>query len=108
MRFPSRGHRRTFDVGARSLCHLIGTSFLRRGGAYREVYYRQRERLEARVPRWTPMHVHLGAMRTMEKLFLAHLWTVWAERAATGGRRPYEIARRGRAGVLIAPSEMLE
>jgi hypothetical protein len=77
-RLPSRGQARSFDVGARTLCHLIGVSFLRRGGRYREVYYARRDRINAQHPDWTKLHAHLAGMRVMEKLFLAHLWTVWS------------------------------
>lgn len=108
MRFPLHGQRRSFDVNARTLCHLVGTSFLRRKGRYSEVYYRQRERLLVRTPPLRPIHAHLAAMRVMEKLFLANLWTVWAERLELPSRLPYQVAKHGRAGTHISPWEMVE
>jgi hypothetical protein len=107
-RLPSRGQARTFDVGARSLCHLIGVSFLRRGGKYRAVYYTRRERINAQHPDWTPLHSHLAGMRVMEKLFLAHLWSVWSEKAGMPARTPYPVWMRGRGGVSISPWEMVD
>lgn len=106
-RLPSRGQPRSFDVTARSLMHLVGTSFLRRRSPYRSVYDRHREHLQDRTPAWTPMHSHLSAMRVMEKLFLAHLWLVWADALALPTRRPFELTRRGRSGVDIPPSAMV-
>ncbi len=108
MRFPQHGEHRSFDVTARTLCHLIGTSFLRRGGRYRETYDAHRLRHEALHPSYSRMHHHLSAMRAMEKLFLAHLWLVWAESVGRPCRLPFGVARRGRAGVLIGPQEMIE
>lgn len=106
-RLPPRGQARSFDVTARSLMHLVGTSFLRRRSPYRSVYDRHREHLQARTPSWTPMHSHRSAMRVMEKLFLAHLWLVWADALALPTRRPFELTRRGRSGVDIPPSSMI-
>lgn len=108
MRFPQRGERRSFDVTARTLCHLIGTSFLRRGGRYRETYDAQRRRHESQHPHHTKMHQHLSAMRAMEKLFLSHLWLVWAQQVGQTARAPYEVARRGRAATMLTPQDMME
>jgi hypothetical protein len=107
-RLPSRGQARAFDVGARTLCHIIGVSFLRRGGKYREVYYARRAKFLEQHPDWTPLHSHLAGMRVMEKLFLAHLWSVWAERLGMPERTPYPVRMRGRAGVSISPWEMVD
>ena len=106
VRYATRGQRRPFDAEARSLCHMIGTSFLRRGTRYRRVYDARRERLEGQKPGWSKMHRHLAAMRVMEKLFLAHLWMVWRGQTGAEVRLPYEVARRGRAGSVISPWEM--
>lgn len=107
-RQPGRGQRRTFDTEARTVCHLIGVSFIRRGRAYRAVYDVRRERLHAERPDWTPNHVHLAAMRVTEKLFLAHLWQVWAGALGRPAQLPFAVARNGRAGVEISPWEMVE
>lgn len=108
MRLPQRGERRTFDVTARTLCHLIGTSFLRRGGRYREMYNRHRARGEVQHTTRSRMHHHLSAMRATEKLFLAHLWLVWAEAVGRPTRMPFGVAHRGRAGVLVSAHEMID
>ena len=107
-RLPSRGQVRSFDVGARTLCHLIGVSFLRRGGRYRDIYYARRERINAQHPEWTKLHAHLAGMRIMEKLFLAHLWSVWSHAIGGPPRLAYPVWIRGKAGVDISPWEMVE
>lgn len=107
-RLPARGRRRTFDVEARTLCHMIGVSFLRRGGRYREVYDARRARLRTDREAWTANRVHLTAMRTMEKLFLAHLWLVWAEARGQQCRAPYVTLQRGARAGVISPWDMVE
>lgn len=107
-RMPSRGQARSFDVGARTLCHLIGVSFLRRGGRYREMYYARRERINQQHPDWSKLHAHLAGMRVVEKLFLAHLWTVWAQSVGGPSRTAYPVWMRGESGVEISPWEMVD
>jgi hypothetical protein len=108
MRHPLRGQRRSFDVDARTICHLVGVSFLRRGGAYRHVYDELRARIPTEHPDWTALHQHRAAMRVMEKLFLAHLWAVWREQLGDTPRPAYEVARRGRAAVARKPWSMVD
>ena len=58
-------------------CYLLGTSFLRLGSPYREVYDRAKERYAQTHPEWTPLHRHRAAQRVMVKIFLSHLWERW-------------------------------
>ena len=57
----------------------IGVSFLRRKdkSPYSYLYYAKREYYEKNRPDWTKAHIHLSALRYMNKIFLAHLWTMW-------------------------------
>jgi hypothetical protein len=71
--------RPTFDPGARLVCHLIGVSMLRRGDSYRAYYDEARAHLAVARPAWPRGRQHLTALRKTEKLFLAHLWSVWRE-----------------------------
>jgi hypothetical protein len=95
---PSRGESAAYDRQAKKICYLIGVSFLRSKSLYREIYDRERERLLRERADWSKARQHLAALRKMEKLFLSHLWAVWAEAEGKPIVRPYaharELARR--------------
>lgn len=90
---PGKGESAPYDREAKTLCYLIGTSLVQRGGAYKRYYRAQRARLDAEKPDWISRRRHLTALRMTEKLFLAHLWLVWRERLGLPITAPYADAR---------------
>lgn len=79
---PRRGEQAPYDLDAKAVCYLIGVSFVRCGGAYRDVYDERKAHLVAMHPTWPPKRAHLAAARAAVKRFLADLWVAW--RAASG------------------------
>src|SRR5258705_2608052 len=71
---PRRGERALYDMEAKTICYLIGVSFVRCGGSYREVYDERKAHLAATHPDWPAKRVHLAAVRATVKRFLADLW----------------------------------
>jgi hypothetical protein len=74
---PRHGERARYDLQAKTICYLIGVSFLRRGTTYREIYNERKLHLTEEHPEWTRKHAHLAAIRATVKRFLADLWVVW-------------------------------
>jgi hypothetical protein len=85
---PRRGERAKYDFEAKQVCYLIGVSFVRCGGKYREHYDERREHLQDAHPEWPPKRVHLAAMRAAAKLFLLHLWVVWRDAVGDSSEPP--------------------
>jgi hypothetical protein len=82
---PRRGEKARYDMEAKKICYLVGISFLRCGGPYRDYYHDRRAHLAAHHTEWPPKRLHLAAVRATSKRFLADLWQVWhnAETIAT-------------------------
>ena len=78
---PRHGERSRYDMEAKRICYLVGVSFVRCGGPYREHYDERRCHLQAMHPAWAPKRIHMAAMRATVKRFLVHLWTAWNELA---------------------------
>ena len=74
---PRRGERAAYDLEAKTVCYLIGISFVRCGGAYRAVYDERKAHLTDTHRDWPPKRVHLAAVRATVKRFLADLWVAW-------------------------------
>jgi len=74
---PVKGEKRHYNARLKTACYLIGTSFLKTGSPYRQVYDDARAYYEANRPDWTKGHQHNAAMRKMIKMWLSHLWQVW-------------------------------
>lgn len=74
---PVKGEKLPYNTRLKTTLYLIGTSFLRTGSPYRNVYDDARVYYEANRPDWTKAHQHQAAMRKMIKTFLAHLWLEW-------------------------------
>ena len=83
---PRRGERAQYDMEAKTICYLIGVSFVRCGGAYREVYDERKAHLAATHPDWPAKRVHLAAVRATVKRFLADLWVAWHEAEGSPAR----------------------
>ena len=86
---PRRGERAAYDIEAKTICYLIGVSFVRCGGPYREVYDERKAHLASMHGDWPAKRVHLAAVRATVKRFLADLWVAWreAEHAPTAEMR---------------------
>jgi len=76
---PRRGERAAYDLEAKTICYLIGVSFVRCGGSYRELYDERKLHLASHHPEWPAKRVHLAAVRATVKRFLADLWVAWRE-----------------------------
>ena len=76
---PRRGERAAYDVEAKTICYLIGVSFVRCGGPYRELYDERKAHLAASHADWPAKRVHLAAVRATVKRFLADLWVAWRD-----------------------------
>jgi hypothetical protein len=76
---PRRGEVAPYDLDAKAVCYLIGVSFVRCGGPYRDVYDERKAHLVAMHPAWPAKRVHLAAARATVKRFLADLWVAWHE-----------------------------
>jgi hypothetical protein len=76
---PRRGERAAYDLEAKTICYLIGVSFVRCGGPYRDVYDERKLHLATHHPEWPAKRVHLAAVRATVKRFLADLWVAWRE-----------------------------
>ena len=86
---PRRGERASYDMEAKTICYLIGVSFVRCGGPYRDVYDERKAHLASTHPEWPAKRMHLAAVRATVKRFLADLWVAWheAEEAAAAERQ---------------------
>src|SRR5829696_1488408 len=76
---PRRGERAAYDLEAKTICYLIGVSFVRCGGPYREIYDERKVHLATHHPEWPAKRVHLAAVRATVKRFLTDLWVAWRE-----------------------------
>jgi hypothetical protein len=76
---PRRLEPRRYDASAKTICFLIGTSFSRQGGPYKQFYREAYQRYSEQHPDWPAKRRVLAAMRRTVKLFLKHLWMVWRE-----------------------------
>jgi hypothetical protein len=76
---PRRGERAAYDMEAKTICYLIGVSFVRCGGPYRAMYDERKEHLASTHPDWPAKRTHLAAVRATVKRFLADLWVAWHE-----------------------------
>jgi hypothetical protein len=87
---PRRGEKARYDMEAKKICYLIGISFLRCGGPYREHYHERRTHLEAEHGHWPPKRLHLAAVRATSKRFLADLWRAWRDAEGMRTQEPHE------------------
>lgn len=92
---PVKGEKLHYNKRLKTTCYLIGSSFLKCGSPYREVYDSARVYYEANRPDWTKGHQHNAAMRKMIKRFLSHLWQVWRELEGLEVTEPYVQSRLG-------------
>ena len=65
-----------YNKRLKTSCYKVGSSFLRCGSPYRQIYDNAKEYYETNRD-WTKLHRHHAAMRKMIKVWLSHLWEVW-------------------------------
>lgn len=100
------GKRRPYDAYAKKIMYLVGTSFLKAGGPYEEIYRRARAKYELERPGWDKGRRHQAALRIAEKLFLSHLWEVWRTAIGMTVGEPYAVAELGHE--KIDPWDMVD
>jgi len=100
------GVKNPFNMKLRVTCFQIANSFLQLESPYSKLYYRAKEKYQAAHPDWTPMHIHLAAIRIMMKIFLEHLWQKGREALGLPRCQPYVVAYLGHTD-YIAPEEMV-
>lgn len=101
-----KGEKAPYSKRAKTVCYLIGESFLRSNSPFRRVYDDARVHYEATHPEWTPLHQHRAAMRKMEKVFLACLWIVWRKELGLPTELPYAHEHLGHKQ-LYSPEDFI-
>lgn len=86
----------TYHPGLRKTLYLVGLSFVKTGGYYREVYDARKARLVSQhkddPANWPPHRLDSVAKWMAVRLFLSHLWEKWLESEGRGpGRRAYVL-----------------
>jgi len=79
------------------LIGVLGTSFLRSGGYYPEIYYNYKNRLQM-MPEHkdkSKIHIHNMAIRYMIKYFLADLYVAWCLTIGITPPTPYHVGVLG-------------
>lgn len=79
------------------LIGVLGSSFLRAGGKYREVYDNYKHRLvnHPKHQNKTKGHIHNMAVRYMVKIFIQDLYVAWKEVEGLEAHPPYHEAKLG-------------
>lgn len=88
----------TYHPWLRRCLWNVGTSFVRNGAFYRDVYDTAKQELVAKHTgdeSWPPHRLDSVARWKMVKLFLAHLWEEWLAADGKTGRRAYVIDKLG-------------
>src|SRR4030043_1509887 len=92
---PVKGEKLHYNAELKKNLYLVGTSFMRCGSPYREIYDAAREYYDAKHPEWTKEHAHNAALRKMIKLFLAHFWEHWRSLEGLSIRDAYVLDQLG-------------
>lgn len=79
------------------LVGVLGSSFLRSGGKYAQLYYNHKNQLQNRpdCKDLTPLAIHRRANRYMVKAFLADLWVAWRTLEGLPVGEDYAVAKLG-------------
>lgn len=125
------GGKLAYNSQLRTMCWRLGTSLLKGGGKFYEVYVAEKQKLNSRfvhsgykivkaaqLPKkdgkhYEPEnmisegHIHNMAFRKMVKRFLSCLWLVWREAEGLPIREPYVIEKMGHTH-FVSPWEMVD
>jgi hypothetical protein len=85
---PRKGEKIHYNKRLKTTLYLIGECFIKSNSPYRRIYDEAKAYYAANRD-WTKMHVHLAAMRVMEKIFLSHLYLVWRQELGLHTRLPW-------------------
>ncbi len=102
-----KGERASYNIRLKSLMYVVAGSILKAKGKAARIYYDARAYYEANRPDWTKAHVHMAAMRKLEKVLLACLWQVWRESLGLPTRVLYVVEKLGHSHVIL-PHELSE
>ncbi len=78
------------------LIGVLGSSFIKLGGKYRNIYDGYKDRLSQEREDLTPSHRHNMAVRYMIKMFLRDMWVAWRTLEGLPISEPYEVAYLGK------------
>lgn len=101
-----KGQKPRFNPRFKGLMYNVGVVLVRSKSKYKRIYDKAKEYYQANRD-WTKSHIHLAAMRKMEKLFLSHVWMVWRELEGLPVRDPYPVEYLGHSTILY-PWEFIE
>lgn len=102
----TKGEKITWHPHLRTTCYLIGESFVRTGGYYRERYDEFKAAFLARHEgdeAWPPWRIDRVARIRTVKLFLSHAYRQWADESGVEITEPYPIQILGHTGMLPVP-----
>ena len=88
-----KGHKAPFNKKAKSMVWRLVDLQVKLRGPYRVTYDDAKHSYKTTRPDWTPGHIEAAARRKAAKLFLSHLWHVWAEAEGLETVEPFVIAR---------------
>lgn len=89
-----KGEKAHYNTRLKTYCWQVGTSFLKQGAPYRDVYDKAREHYDKRED-WSDLRRHRAAMRKMIKMFLQHFWLRWRTLEGLPISDPYIIGKNG-------------
>lgn len=89
-----KGEKAHYNTRLKTYCWQVGTSFLKSGSSYRDIYDKAREQYDKRED-WTDLHRHRAAMRKMIKVFLQHFWLRWRTLEGLPTSEPFIIGKDG-------------
>lgn len=100
-----KGEKAHYNKALKTIMYLIGTALMRANSPYRKIYDDAKEYYTTNRD-WTKGHIHLAAMRKMEKVFLSHLWQKWREAEGLPTREEYVFEKLGHT-TRYAPEDFI-
>ena len=94
------GEKATWHPRLRRNLYVVGTSLMRAGGFYYDFYIQAKEAYTNKHPDWKGRN-HAVAFWKMVKLFLAHLYEVWAQAEGVEVRGPYPMEILGHVKIEV-------
>lgn len=90
---PTKGEKLPYNAELKRLCYVIASAFMRSNSPYRIEYDEKRAYYEEFRTDWTKAHIDAAAKRSMIKLFLEHLFTLWRYEKNLPILPPYAIGQ---------------
>ncbi|MGC8978651.1 transposase [Caldisericum sp.] len=107
-----KGEKAHFNPKLKTLCYLIGMSFIRNGEGYRKLYDKFKEEYKEKWKDGCPSpvcqkngicsenHKHMAALRKTVKVFLAHYWMEGRRLKGLSCETPYIIGKEGHSHLI--------